>query len=375
MNKKKVLYVIYSSSDTSGGGHFYSLKTISKALKANIDYRILNLGYVYATPLLNEQYSYFIDVKKENFFVKINEVVKYINDYNPDVIHAFDNPSLFFARTAALFNKRIVIYTKCGGPNGRRFKFIPDADVHILFSKENKEFFLKYGNKRTPKYLIPNRTNKVKTDTMRTSQLIKDYDLKNKFILLRISRFNSYFDLSFRQSLNLLKRYLENNDQSVLIFIGKIQDNEYYENLKKLCEGLPVVFITDVKYTHEASQLIDIANVLICTGRGVMEASSLDKTVFCPVKGNDLPIVLNENTVETLLLHNFSERVEIDKKIIEKENSNVINNNLATHTLPFFEEYFSIEKATSKYLEIYHTSTVIRFRIINYFLHLLLFFK
>ncbi|MDD3944779.1 MAG: hypothetical protein PHS38_08705 [Bacteroidales bacterium] len=375
MNKKKVLYIIFSSSDTAGGGHFYSLKTISKAMQENIDYRILNLGYVNATPLVDEPNAHYIDIKRENFFVQIKKVLSYINEYNPDVLHAFDNPSLFFARTAALFNKKIVIYTKCGGPNGRRLKFIPDSDAHILFSRENFDFFSKYGKKTIPKYFIPNRTAKVETDTFRVNQLREEYDLKNKFILLRISRFNPYYDLSFRQSLNLLIKYLENNDKSVLLFIGKIQDYEYYENLKKLCKDLPVIFITDVNYTHEASQLIDITNVLIGTGRGVMEASSLDKTIFCPVKDSDLPIVLNVNTLEKLFLYNFSERVKINKKFIEKENSKIMIDNIVAHTFPFYEEYFSIKNATTKYLEIYNTSSKKRFRIINYLLHLLLFFK
>ncbi len=375
MKKKKVLFIIYSASDTAGGGHFYSLKTISKSLKENIDYKILNLGYVYATPLVDGPHTHYINITKENFFGKIKEVIKYINEYNPDVIHAFDSHSLLFARTAAFFKKRLVVYTKCGGPNGQRLKYIPDADVHILFSKENFEDYSKYGNKNTAKYLIPNRAHKVKTDTIRANQLIEEYKLKDKFILLRISRFNSYYDLTFMQSLNLLKSFLKNNNNAVLIFIGKIQDEVYYEWLKNHCKGIPVLLITDDKYTNEASQLIDIASVVISTGRGVMEASSLDKTVFCPVNDNDMPVAINENTFEALFTYNFSERVKMDKEIIEKENSRVINDRLANHTLPFFEEYFSIENVKSKYLDIYNSSLKIRFRIINYLLHFALFLK
>lgn len=374
MNKKKVLYIIFSSSDTAGGGHFYSLKTISKALQESIDYRILNLGYVFASPLLDVEYAHYIDLTNKNFISRIRKVINFINKYNPDVIHAFDSMSLFIARTYCLFNNKLVVYTQCGGANWRT-KYLPDSDVQILFSKENLDHHLLYGNPNTPKYLIPNRSNKIETDTIRLSKLIEEFDLKDKFILLRISRFNSYYDLTFRQSLNLLRKYLLHNKNSVLIFIGKIQEKDYFEEIKTISKGLPVIFITNEYYTKDANLLIEIASVLVCTGRGVMEACSLNKTVFCPVHDNEVPIVLNKQTFDILFRNNFSERTKLDSNYIEQQNINTIENNLNNETFLFFENFFSVEKVKTKYIEIYELEHKTKFKLINYLLHMIIFFK
>lgn len=372
--RRKVLYIIYSSSPTAGGGHFYSLKTISEELSDRINYKILNLGYVSASPLIDVNNAHYINLTNKNFFSRINKVFKFINEFDPDLIHAFDSMSLFIGRTYCLLKKKPVIYTQCGGANWRT-KYLPDSDVQILFSKENLKHHLKYGNPNIPKYLIPNRASKISTDTHRVNQLIEKYDLEDKFIILRISRFHSYYDLTFKQSLNLLKVYLKHNKNSVLIFIGKTQENGYVEKIKHLAEGLPVIFITDETFTKNANQLINIADVMISTGRGVMEACSLNKKVFCPVKNSEVPIVLNKNTFDILFSNNFSERIELNEKYIKEQNLNAIANDVKNETYTFFNNYFSIENVKGKYMEIYNIQKKRKLRVINYLLHAIIFFK
>jgi len=371
--KKKILFLIFSSKKNSGGGHFYSIKSISSGLKNIIEYKILNLGAIYAKPLRDESNSFFLNLFKYNYFIKIFSVIKFVKQYNPDVLHAFDFKSLFIARSISLIFKVRIIFTKCGGPNGSNF--IPDADVHILFSKENYKHFQLHSSSKIPQYLIPNRVNKVEIDFKHEKKILNEFNLKNRFILMRISRFNQYYDLTFQQSIELLKIILKKESNAILVFIGKIQSNDYFHRLRQKTEGLPVLFITDDVYTYEASRLLNIADIVISTGRGVMEACSLNKIIFCPVNNSKIPVILNENSFESLSTMNFSERATLDEETILKYNSEFLNSKAHTNTKYFFDNYFSIKAVSSLYEEIYYTKQRNNFRLWNFIGHAIRFFK
>lgn len=372
--RKRVLYVIYSSSQNAGGGHFYSLLSISKSLENDIDYRILNLGYVFASPLQKLPFVDYINITKNNFFIKIRAVLNYIKEYKPDVIHAFDPSSLIIAKTILFFYRKLLVYTQCGGADSKR-NIVPDADIQILFSKENYDYYIKYGSSNTPKYLIPNRTRRIYSDFKRGKELIEKYKLDNKFIILRISRFNTYYRSTHLQSINLLKKYLQIKSNAVLIFIGKIQEEDYHQYINNYSKQLPIIIITDDKFTNNASGLIDIADVIVATGRGVMEASSLNKTIFCPVKNSDLPIVLNNETITKLFKFNFSERVEFDKNFIDEQNASVISKNMSNNSIDYFNRYFSVDNIKEKYINIYNSNISKRVQLKNYLIYLILFLK
>ena len=370
--KTKVLYIIYSSTNSSGGGHFYSLDAISKGLSSIIDFKILNLGAVYAKPLRDVDNTYFINLFKFSFFTKIFSVYSFVKEFEPEVIHAFDFNALFIARSISFFYKAKVVYTKCGGGNGSNY--IPDADVQILFSKENLDHFHKYSTTHIPRYLLPNRVNLTKKDEIHIQNFKEKFNLTDKFILLRISRFNSYYDLSFRQSISLLKQALKYNEDAVLVFVGQIQNEDYFQELQSSVESdLPILFITTDVYTKKASRLIDVADVVIATGRGAMEACSLNKTVFCPLKNTNLPILLNDESIESLTKTNFSERGKYDDRT--KIYDFVWENEFKIDTLKYFEKYFKVESVINDYKIIYRQKTTNKFRLGNYLSHLIRFFK
>ncbi len=369
--KKKVLFIIYSSKKVSGGGHFYSLKSISSGLEDLIDFRILNLGKVFARPLVNNPKAKFIPLTPINFPFKIFTLRKLSKPF--EVIHAFDFKSLFIARTISLFKKTKIIYTKCGGVNGSRY--IPDADTQILFSKENYNHFQEFGNPKTPRYLLPNRVNKVNIDIEHEKKFCENFNLKDHFILLRISRFNSYYDTTFQQSIELLKEIQKRTENAILIFIGKIQSKEYFESFKQKTKGLPVILVTEEVYTDEASRLLNIADIVISTGRGVMEACSLNKPVFCPVRDSKIPINLNSETFKKLFENNFSERVILDADYIDKQNENFLHKNIKPNTIEFFKTNFSVESVKEDYKKIYSQESRITFHLINYIGHALRFIK
>lgn len=371
---KKVLYLIYSSTPKAGGGHFYSLKTISHALSNDINYKIINLGYTFADVLREDANVYYYRLIPRNFFFEIWGLISIVNDFNPDVIHAFDDYSLFISRFISLFHKSRLVYTKCGGqnPSGR---FFPVSDTQIFFSKENFDFYSRKGNPKIPKYLLPNRVSKVKMDLKKVEELKVNNGLNNKFVLLRISRFSRYYELTFNQSINLLKEFQKIRNDAVLVFLGKVQDIEYFKELKAKADSMPIYFLSDEYYTKNASQIIGVADVIIATGRGAMEASSLNKIIFCPVKNSSFPIVMNHYTFDKLFATNFSERVEFDQKFILEQNFNAINYQNTSNTYYFFEKYFSLDNVKHIYLDIYDSVKKIKFNPLNFIIHLVLFMK
>lgn len=370
--KKKILYFIYSSGKTSGGGHFYSLRSVSGGLANNIDYQILNIGAVFANPLKNLPHTNFIRVSKANLLFKLPQIYRFVKRFNPDVIHAFDASSLFVARTIALLLKIKLVFTKCGGRNGSHF--IPDADCQILFSLENLDHFTKWGNPKVPKYYLPNRVDEARIDNEHVLAFKKKYDVSDRFIIMRIARFNRYYDLSFKQSIELLRRIILIEKSAILVLVGQPQDTNYLEELKTSIEDrLPVLFVTEEQYTLEASRLISMANIMVSTGRGVMEACSLNKVVFCPTKNTRIPTLLNAHTFKDLFKMNFSERAEGEpEKDAHLNISKIIEEN---NTKELFDLYFSVKTVVPTYSEIYSNSDRVKFNFRNYWGHCLRFFK
>ena len=371
--RTKVLYFIYSSHVKSGGGHFYSLISISSSLEKQIDYRIFNLGKVFANPLKNNKRVSFIPFTRFNFLMKFMLLIRQVRDFQPEVIHAFDQNSLFLARAVQLFIKCRVIFTKCGGQNGS--KFIPISDEQILFSKENLEHYTKYGKKGIRRHLIPNRVNNVNTDEAAIKKLREKYKLQNKTSLLRISRFNPYYDLTFRQSIALLKSVLVYDPNTVLLFIGQIQSKDYFESLVKDCEGLPVHFVTDETYTNQASRLLPIADIVIATGRGVMEASSHNLKVFCPVSNTNEPVLFDEHTADLLMATNFSERAVFrqEQQHFAKLSKDRLDS--PSKSKYYFDKYFDLEPIKPVYMDIYNSAYRANFTLLNFLGHGLRFIR
>lgn len=355
---KKILYVIFSINDNAVGGHFHSLLTVINSLKGEVQYEVLNIG-VAKSPVLNGVENVtFISASKSNFFPSVSKISAFIKNCNPNVLHAFDNASLIYVNQACLFDKTPIIFTKCGGENGS-IK-IPYSDQYLFFSQENLEFYKKHSTYKNRNRWMPNRVNgKIRQDNDRIQKLVNKYDLKDKKVMLRIARFGPLHEMSIIQSINLLKLYKEKIDNNiVLLIIGTVQSEEIYQRVKSLVNDQSIHVISDDYYTHNASELINISDIVVATGRGVMEASSLgNKIIFCPLANHDLPVAMNKNNFDKLFYYNFSSRIigiKNNEDIIVNEVKNS-EDTLIKFSKYAFDQYFDINSIKDEYLKLYST--------------------
>jgi hypothetical protein len=358
---------------SSAGGHFYSLLTISGSLGEKVRYSIINIGKAMATPLRGNTHSEYIGLQPFNFPLKFFVLLRKAKSISPDVIHAFDIRSLYVARCLQMLIPCKVVYTKCGGQNGG--DFIPDADEQILFSHENLEHFKSHGNPEIPKHLLPNRVKGIEADQEAIEQIREELQCKDKFVILRIARFNEYYNLSFQQSIKLLEEVRKVKPNSTLLLIGKIQSESFFNQLKEKCSGLPVHFITEPSYTKNASRLLGIADLIVATGRGVMEACSLNLPVYAPVQGSSLPLQVNDNTITYLLSKNFSERSSLDDGSFADSVFHVKQLDHQKETFGYFNKYFSVEAVHDEYLSIYQNIVKVPFDLSNFLSHTMRYFK
>jgi hypothetical protein len=369
-DKIKVSYFIFSSHPQSGGGHFHSLKTIVEGLARAVNYQVLNAGLVLGKPLHGFPNTTFISMKRWSFQKGLILLFRQVKEFDPDVLHAFDLKSLWLARTLGYWLGKPVIFTKCGGANGSGF--IPAADTYILFSGENLKHYQKHQTVGGRMHLIPNRVNKKEQDLQRISTLREAIGLAGKFVLMRISRVNPYYHRTYQQAIALLKIKLKTQPNVVLLFIGFIQDQDFFEQLQQETVGLPIHFITDPEYCRAASELIGLADACVATGRGVMEAASVGVPIYCPVSDATLPVPLNLDSLPQLLHFNFSERT----KDVPKQREEVLStDNQKAMIKQIYQQYFSVSVAAPKYLELYKGAKQKKASFINYFSHGLRFVK
>jgi len=340
------------------GGHFYSFKTTVTALSDTNTIVVVNIG-LYESPIVNSIQGvkvYNVYFNGLNFLNLLFSIIKIIKYEKPNIIHSFD---IFpFLRIFSFLYRIPLINNKCGGPNPD--KWFPIVRHLILYSKENLDYFKKNPSYRNTKlYFIPNRILKVKIDEVRLQKL-KTTLITNGKVILRISRISSYYKESLVQAINLSNKLYEDGVDNTLVILGLVQEKDVLEELKLIANN-NVIFINNKEFTQSASELINIADIVIGTGRGLMEAASLGKALLTPMKNSKHPVLLTVSNFENLFYYNFSERNELSdfneianyrniKKIIIDQKQLKASQEFATYT---FEQYFNIKNKITAFSEIY----------------------
>jgi len=342
------------------GGHFHSLNQISKEIGKQLDVRIVLIGpgksdILESNPYFLEQ-IHFNGVSLLSLRKNILSIIKKIT---PDIIHCFDE-HVFNVVNFVLFDKRIrVVLNKCGGANPQNF---PRVESIILFSRENERWFR--NNKKfrgSNVYLIPNRVTPI-----RVCPYPEFRRAAKSFTFVRISRIGSYYKESLIDSINLIRELASRGITNArLLIIGVVQEPLVFEELKCLASKIAVSFLTDSKYTMEASRLLYLADAVIGTGRGVMEATSLGIPVLVPARNSKIPVLLKEENIDGLFETNFSQRGVVVEETLSKNMESIceiirqeaLRKRLGSFLQAYFEEKFSAANAGDKYLTVYRNAS------------------
>ena len=341
------------------GGHFHSLNTIANAIGETDNVHVVNLGVQPSEVLDKTNYNLsFVNFNGYNFLSVLFRIKKLISQLEPDVIHAFDVHSFAFSRLLSKSRKQASYLNKCGGPNPK--KYFPVSDNLVLFSKENKAYFDSkeryYDTKLT---LIPNRVRPVELDSSRIEAFYAKHD-KADLSLLRIARIGKHYHKSISQAINLVSWLKTKGLKVRLIVIGTIQSetnyNEILEEIKSKNLEDDVIVETSDEFTYNASELLDVGDVIIGTGRNFMEASSLNKMLLVPYKDADYPLLVTDANFDAIFTTNFSPRTQVTD-FNEQANLDSIYKALKSKeertSKLWFEAYFNVKKGVDLYKKVY----------------------
>lgn len=357
-----ILFLI-SSNGKGAGGHYNSLFQISSEIGKKHEAKIILLGNGDSPIIKNSpHFSSQIRVGKNIFEIKKlkNHLSKFFEEFKPDLIHCFDTDSLNRILLANPIKKSIpIVLNKCGGGNPLRGNY-QHADAIVVFSMENKNWFLdnrRYKNEDI--FFIPNRVKRL--ELLAKHKQVESAS-ENKLSFLRVSRLGGAYEHTLIQTFNLLDK-VSLTIPVELFIVGKVQNQDRFlviqEKAKK--KKYEVKFITDDR-AYKGSDFLYLADLVIGTGRSFMEATSLGIPTLTPSCNTEFPVLVDKDNINTFLRTNFSERnvaslgsdIGTLLKIEKLYHNKSYRRELELDTRNFFVEYFGTDKILEKYEEVYH---------------------
>ncbi len=378
----KIAFVISTvlTKSKGQGGHYYSLiETVTQLSKAH-EVIIYNIGRIKSEALEKSSFKVVNIVDPGvKVFKLLSDFHKSIELEKPDRIHAFDSLAHFWARLVASKFKIQVGQTKCGGGNGI---YYPHCDINVFYSVENYDY---YSSKRKFKsshnYIISNRTSAFDSDQEVISKL--EYQIADKhndaLRFLRITRIGTYYKESSLSLIRLVNALNESGVMAIAVFVGTLEDDSVLEELKK--EGNDnVYFFTAFEFTNNAKKIIEFADVVLGTGRGLMEASYKKKILLTPSNNLNFPVLVDETTFDQAYRMNFSERFEVAgvtenanfQKIVGVLTDSNRSTELQNFAYDVFKKYFDSASLIEKYDDVFREKkSKSSSRLLDLFLHYL----
>lgn len=304
--KRPVLYLINAVSgiNTGMGGHYYSLITILEA--AQYPFSVVVVGD-FLPPALTALAPRVVAPA---------EMLGLICDGAFDgfplaggLIHAFDPAAGAHAAPIARRLGIPLVVTKPGGPPARAHS--PRPRNLIVFHPADEAV---YRNTRLiyPRLLalIPNRVRPPADPAPARPDPFSDVPA-GVLRLIRIARLSRDKRASIEQAINLADRLRTLGTETALAIVGVPQDPDVHAAIAART-GSDIRLFTDPAYTYQASELLPYADVVLGTGRGLMEAFAYGKPAFVPVKGRSLPCLVTPETYPHAFAENFSDRLALD---------------------------------------------------------------
>lgn len=363
-----IFYLISSSNKLNPGlgGHYFSLMNIAEAVSNKKEVAIINIGEREASVLKEWKGKLFFI--KASFF-EIRKAINVLNNlckkYPPDIIHAFDKSSGYFARRASMSCKVPWILTKCGGPNPlhrKRFlspsAYYPKAIVQTAFHKNDYDWFKSRLHKPSQLELILARVKVKFSHRNEFSEL--NYFYNNAEVKIsRIARISLLHFSSILKSVKFTQKMCKTGINARLAIIGTVDSNKLYEKLKQAIGNETKIF-TSERFTRKASDFLPLADVAIGTGRSFMEGCAAGCIMMTLVKDSIYPALVTADNIEYFEAQNFSNRTSPNEEVNPdrdiKEYIREITSNkdrISKEMLDIFKKRYDMANATDKYIKLY----------------------
>jgi len=360
----KITYIIsnINSQSKGNGGHYYSLLSTVSAIGKIHEIRIVNIGSNESMAFKNSGIEIVNIIDKElNNFKLLKQLFVFLKTDKPDLLHVFDEFAFFYVRVINVLLKKPIVLTKCGGGNPKYF--YPLCKNLIVYSKENLIFFKTVKKYRNSNILhIPNRVSEFESDGKRILELREKFHLVNyKFVFLRIARIGKAYRKSIIELIKIVNQLNDKNISTCLLLIGTIEDISVFEEIKSY--PLNNIFVENDKYyTQNSKELIEIADVVLGTGRSFMEASLKNRIMLAPINYGANIVLVDGNNFEELFETNFSERGQVNSfdqisenvKIIDVLINSEIKEKILNDNKIIFNTNFNIEYAINEYSNLYN---------------------
>ena len=358
--RPRVLYVITSRGKGTGGHHF-SLRDLTARMRAHADVHIAVVADRFPPSLAGVPDATWLPWGALRGTATLAGLLGLVRRFRPTHLHSYDPLALQLTRVISLWTQLPLVHTTCGGPTPRRN--VPRNRDVVLFSEEHRSALA--ANPRMAGcrlHLIASRVNPVQVDAARVEALRAHLGLgPDEQVVLRINRFVANYLPAMEQAIALGRLMREGGRRARVVLLGSVGEAEVAQALAQRAEP-GVSLVHDAAFTHNAAALLPIADVVLGTGRGLMEAACLGRVVFAPVADREWPALLGPDTVEALAHANFSPRARLpdalDDAALRERAREVLSNPAArlaagAAARHLYETRFDAGVAAARHLEIY----------------------
>lgn len=293
----------FKNINTGAGGHYYSLLQMKKTLQK--DSKIVVFGD-FMPQVYETEEVIFIKTSKCDVLQADISSLKRIPGV--EVVHIYDIDVALIGSKVAAKRKVPLVCTKPGGPPIKRWSM--SFQNQVVFHPFDHQYFKSRGA-LAPRNLclIPNRVSwpsAVPNGRVSPFPELDEHVVK----LLRVARIGETYKHSIMQAIHLVEKINQEYGPAALALVGKIEDKHTHDEIQELVKDKPYIYIhTEKTYTLSASELIPYADVVVGTGRGLIEGLSYGKLLFFPVCDDSLPCFMDEQSYKEAFYHNFSQRV------------------------------------------------------------------
>lgn len=303
---QRILYVIVSRG-AGTGGHHISLRDLATRMRAHADVHIAAVAVRPPPALDGVPGVRWLPHSPWRVDRTMAGLVSLCRELRPTVIHSYDGYALRMARVLSVLFDVPLVHTQCGGPTAKRH--VPRAPDVVVFSTENlRGMSEQLRMRRCRLHHIPNRVEPVTPDPARVEALRAHLGLApDDLVVMRVNRFVAPYEPVMRQTLALAERLRLAGLPARAVLLGSEDQPQTVARIAALA-GASDRLVHDPRYTRRAAELLPLGDLVVGTGRGLMEAASLARPIFASVAGRTLPALVDEDTLEPLFDANFSPR-------------------------------------------------------------------